>query len=166
MLKSYWVGWAVGYVVSEQSAMWWWPMWLLCQPSPKNWVFGLFRLSLTLGSGFGACWDRGLWTWTRAWQLNTDSEQKPGRHLDCRVLWVRMTWGNPGDVAWPWPRPHIPPLVRPRSLLWLADESQARALIGPWALMSGACQAPGHPHRRAPENNSGLRSRVMWCLPG
>ena len=37
-------------------------MWLLCQPSPKNWVFGFFRLGLTLGSGFGACWDRGLGT--------------------------------------------------------------------------------------------------------
>ena len=35
-------------------------------PSPKNWVFGFFRLGLTLGSGFGACWDRGLGTWTRA----------------------------------------------------------------------------------------------------
>ena len=29
-------------------------------PSPKNWVIGFFRLSLTLGSGFGACLDRGL----------------------------------------------------------------------------------------------------------
>ena len=37
-------------------------------PSPKNWVFGFFRLALTLESGFGACWDRGLGTWTRAWQ--------------------------------------------------------------------------------------------------
>ena len=27
---------------------------------------GFFRLGLTLGSGFGACWDRGLGTWTRA----------------------------------------------------------------------------------------------------
>ena len=44
------------------------PMWLLCQPSPKNWVFGFFSLGLTLESGFGACWDRGLGTWTRAWQ--------------------------------------------------------------------------------------------------
>ena len=35
-------------------------------PSPKNWVFGFFRLGLTLESGFGACWDRGLGTWTRA----------------------------------------------------------------------------------------------------
>ena len=35
-------------------------------PSPKNWVFGFFRLGLTLGSGFGACWDRGLGTWTWA----------------------------------------------------------------------------------------------------
>ena len=35
-------------------------------PSPKNWVFGFFRLGLSLGSGFGACWDRGLGTWTRA----------------------------------------------------------------------------------------------------
>ena len=32
----------------------------MCQPSPKNWVFGYFRLGLTLESGFGACWDRGL----------------------------------------------------------------------------------------------------------
>ena len=33
--------------------------------SPKNWVWGFFRLGLTSGSGFGACWDRGLenWTW-------------------------------------------------------------------------------------------------------
>ena len=51
-----WVGWGGGggpcdYCVS---------------PSPKNWVFGFFRLGLTLGSGFGACWDRGLGTWTRA----------------------------------------------------------------------------------------------------
>ena len=29
-------------------------------PSPKNWVFRFFRLGLTLESGFGACWDRGL----------------------------------------------------------------------------------------------------------
>ena len=29
-------------------------------PSPKNWVFGFFRFGLNLGSGFGACWDRGL----------------------------------------------------------------------------------------------------------
>ena len=35
-------------------------MWLLCQPSQKNWVFGFFRLGQTLGSEFGACWDRGL----------------------------------------------------------------------------------------------------------
>ena len=34
-------------------------LWLLCQPSPKNWVLGFFRLGLTLGSEFGACWDRG-----------------------------------------------------------------------------------------------------------
>ena len=27
---------------------------------------GFFRLGLSLGSGFGACWDRGLGTWTRA----------------------------------------------------------------------------------------------------
>ena len=37
-----------------------------CQPSPKNWVFGFFRLGLPLGSGFWACWDRGLGTWTWA----------------------------------------------------------------------------------------------------
>ena len=31
-------------------------------PSPKNWVFGFFRLGPDLGSGFGACWtgDWGL----------------------------------------------------------------------------------------------------------
>ena len=28
----------------------------------------LFRLGLTFGSGFGAYWERGLGTWTRAWQ--------------------------------------------------------------------------------------------------
>ena len=46
------------------------------------------------------------------------------------LSWVRMTWGNSCDVAWPWPRPHIPPLVRPHSLLSLADESLTRVLIG------------------------------------
>ena len=29
----------------------------------------LVRLGLTLESGFGACWDRGLGTWTWAWQF-------------------------------------------------------------------------------------------------
>ena len=46
------------------------------------------------------------------------------------LSWVRMTWGNSCDVAWPWPRPHIPPLVRPHSLLSLADQSHTRVLIG------------------------------------
>ena len=35
-------------------------------PSPNNCIFGFFILGLNLGSGFGACWDRGLGTWTRA----------------------------------------------------------------------------------------------------
>ena len=42
---------------------WWWgggPCDYCVSPSPKNWVFGFFRLGLTLESGFGACWDRGL----------------------------------------------------------------------------------------------------------
>ena len=44
MLKSWgWGGGPCDYCVS---------------PSPKNWAFGFFRLGLTLGSGFGACWDR------------------------------------------------------------------------------------------------------------
>ena len=96
MLKSYWVEmsrrlcgeWAGGYVVG------WWPMWLLCQPSPKNWVFGFFRLGLTLESEFGACWDRGLGTWTWAWQymfrLSTKNykPRAPGslRHLMLKVF--------------------------------------------------------------------------------
>ena len=29
----------------------------------------MFRFGLTLESGFGACWDRGFGTWTRAWQF-------------------------------------------------------------------------------------------------
>ena len=29
-------------------------------PSPKNWVFGFFRLGLDLGSDLGTCWDGGL----------------------------------------------------------------------------------------------------------
>ena len=33
------------------------------------WGFWFFRLGLTLESGFGASWDRGLGTWTRAWQF-------------------------------------------------------------------------------------------------
>ena len=37
----------------------WWP-----SPSPKNWVFGFFRLDLTLESGFGPVgtgdWGLGL----------------------------------------------------------------------------------------------------------
>ena len=34
-------------------------------PSPKNWVFGFFRLGLDLGSGFGpvGTGDFGTWTW-------------------------------------------------------------------------------------------------------
>ena len=28
-------------------------------PSPKNWVFGFFRLGLDLGPGLGTCWDGG-----------------------------------------------------------------------------------------------------------
>ena len=53
---------------NEQAAMWWGggPCDYCVSPSPNNWVFGFFRLGLTLGSGFGACWDRGLGTWTRA----------------------------------------------------------------------------------------------------
>ena len=35
-------------------------------PSPNKLDFWVFRLGLNLGSGFGACWDRGLGTWTRA----------------------------------------------------------------------------------------------------
>ena len=66
MLKSW--GW------NEQLGIWWvssrvyggGPCDYRVSPSPKNWVFGFFRLGLTLGSGFGACWDRGLGTWTRA----------------------------------------------------------------------------------------------------
>ena len=34
--------------------------------SAQSKELGFFRLGLTLGSGFGACWDRGLGTWTRA----------------------------------------------------------------------------------------------------
>ena len=51
MLKSYgWVGWVAHVIiVSAQS---------------KELGFLFFRLGLTLGSGFGACWDRGLETWT------------------------------------------------------------------------------------------------------
>ena len=43
----------------------WWgggPCDYCVSPSPKNWVSGFFRLGLTSGSGFGACWDRGLGT--------------------------------------------------------------------------------------------------------
>ena len=57
MLKSW--GWVVGGGVGG-------PCDYCVSPSPKNWVFGFFGLGLTLGSGFGACWDRGLGTWTRA----------------------------------------------------------------------------------------------------
>ena len=59
MLKSY--GWWGGVVGG--------PCDYCVSPSPKNWVFGFIRLGLTLGSGFGACWGRGLGTWTRAWQF-------------------------------------------------------------------------------------------------
>ena len=56
-----WVEWAVGYVVSEQLAMWWWPMWLLCHPSPNwTWIWDCF------GFGFAS---KGTGLGTRAWQF-------------------------------------------------------------------------------------------------
>ena len=56
MLKSYWG------VVGRGGD----PCDYCVSPSPNNWVFGFFRLCLNLGSGFGACCDRGLGTWTWA----------------------------------------------------------------------------------------------------
>ena len=39
---------------------------IIVSAQSKELGFGFFRLGLTLGSEFGACWDRGLGTWTRA----------------------------------------------------------------------------------------------------
>ena len=58
-----WVEWAVGYMVGEQSGIWWWPMWLLCQPQSKNWILGFLDLVRTFGSGLRDCWDGGLGLW-------------------------------------------------------------------------------------------------------
>ena len=90
------------------------PMWLLCQLSPKNWVFGFFRLGLTLESGFGACWDRGLGTLTRAWQLQLPPSapqpfayeyggaDKDGRHFAKTESNEEdgVDWGVQGGAAW------------------------------------------------------------------
>ena len=43
---------------------------IIVSAQSKELGFGFFRLGLTLGSEFGACWDRGLGTWTRAWQYS------------------------------------------------------------------------------------------------
>ena len=53
---------------------------------------------LDLGSGFGACWewDRGLGTWTRAWQFEQHivkgSWQTFSAVPSCRVLVIWMKW--------------------------------------------------------------------------
>ena len=54
-------------MVSEQAAMWWGggPFDFCVSPVQRIGFLGFFRLGLTLGSGFRACWDRGLGTWTR-----------------------------------------------------------------------------------------------------
>ena len=39
---------------------------IIVSAQSKELGFGFFRLGLTLDPGFGACWDRGLGTWTRA----------------------------------------------------------------------------------------------------
>ena len=39
---------------------------IVSAPVQRIGFWGFFRLGLTLESGFGACWDRGLGTWTRA----------------------------------------------------------------------------------------------------
>ena len=63
------VEWAVGYMVGEQLGIWWWPMWLLCQPQSKKLDFGFFQ---TLSGLRARTWDllgQGIGTWTWAWQL-------------------------------------------------------------------------------------------------
>ncbi len=56
-----------GWGGNEQSAMWWVVAHvIIVSAQSKELGFGFFSLGLTLESGFGACWDRGLGTWTRA----------------------------------------------------------------------------------------------------
>ena len=46
--------WAGGYVVVVVAHV------IIVSAQSKELGFWFFRLGLTLGSGFGACWDRGL----------------------------------------------------------------------------------------------------------
>ena len=59
----FWAGWVKGWL--------WWSQWIFCQSQILWQTFYRVGASgyVTLGSGFGACWDRGLGTWTRAWQF-------------------------------------------------------------------------------------------------
>ena len=51
-----------------------------------------------LGSGFGACWDRGLGTWTRAWQL----QGVPEKTLFIVQKLITLVWNHLlGQVAVP-----------------------------------------------------------------
>ena len=50
-----WVEWAVGYVVSEQSAMWWWPIRFYCHPQSPGlgiWGLGIGDRGLTIMSHY------------------------------------------------------------------------------------------------------------------
>ena len=64
---------------------------IIVSAQSKELGFGFFRLGLTLDPGFGACWDRGLGTWTRAWQY-WNATLCPGSAQEELDLAIARSW--------------------------------------------------------------------------
>ena len=93
MLKSYGVEWAVGYVVSEQLAMWWVAHVILVSAQGQNPSFFFFcgtfiQLGTCLDKGLDSDLDQGLTTFTDLRQ--TDLYRAFGQTNKCIVNYVMI----------------------------------------------------------------------------